>query len=139
MEVKKLNKDAKLPKKQHSGDLGYDVFANEDVKIGIEDSELVDTGVAIKLPGGWGCFVKDRSSYASKFNIETAAGVIDAGYRGEVKILIRNHNETSFWIRKGDKIAQLVPIPVTNFDIQEVEGFSETDRGADGFGSTGND
>lgn len=139
MQVKKLNKDAKLPKKEHTGDLGYDIFANEDKKISIEDSELVDTGVAIKLPEGWGCFVKDRSSYASKFNVETAAGTIDAGYRGEVKILVRNHGEGPFQIRKGDKIAQLVPIPVTNFNIQEVEGFSETDRGSDGFGSTGND
>ena len=135
--VKKLDRDARLIEKANRGDLGYDIFANENVAISPGKSELVDTGVALQPPEEWGLFIKDRSSYASSKNLETAAGVIDQGYRGEVKVLIRNHENRLHRVLRGDKIAQLVPIPVTNFDAKEVNEFGQTERGADGFGSTG--
>ncbi len=135
--IKKLDRDAKLVEKANQGDLGYDIFANENVAINPGKSELIDTGVALQPPQGWGFFIKDRSSYASSKNLETAAGVIDQGYRGEVKVLIRNYENRPHRVLRGDKIAQLVPISATSFDIQEVSQFNETQRGADGFGSTG--
>ena len=135
--VKKLDRDARLIEKANRGDLGYDIFANENVAISPGKSELVGTGVALQPPEGWGLFIKDRSSYASSKNLETAAGVIDQGYQGEVKVLIRNHENRLYRVLRGDKIAQLVPIPVTNFDVKEVNEFCQTERGSDGFGSTG--
>ncbi len=135
--IKKLNRDAKLVEKANRGDLGYDIFANENVAISPGESELVGTEVALQPPEGWGLFIKDRSSYASSKNLETAAGVIDQGYQGEVKVLIRNHENKPHRVLRGDKIAQLVPIPITNFGVQKVDQFNETERGASGFGSTG--
>jgi len=96
VEVKKLDEDAKLIEKANQGDLGYDIFANENVSISSGTSELVDTGVALSPPEGWGLFIKDRSSYASTKKLETAAGVIDCGYRGEVKVLMRNHRNSHY-------------------------------------------
>jgi len=135
--VKKVDGDAKLIEKANRGDLGYDIFANENVSISSGTSELVDTGIALSPPEGWGLFIKDRSSYASTKKLETAAGVIDCGYRGEVKVLMRNHRNSHYRVLRGDKIAQLVPIPVTNFDVQEISEFGQTERGSRGFGSTG--
>lgn len=137
MNVKKFTETAKLPEKAYgSGDLGYDIFSDERLWINSGTSELVDTGIAIEPPPEWGFFIKDRSSYAASKDLETAAGVIDENYRGEIKVLIRNHSKQDYLIEKGDKIAQLVPIPVTDFEINEVNEFDETKRGTGGFGSS---
>lgn len=137
MNVKKFSETAKLPEKAYgSGDLGYDIFSDEDVWVQADSSKLVDTGIGIEPPKEWGFFIKDRSSYASSKKLETAAGVIDSGYRNEIKVLIRNHSTSDYKIEKGDKIAQLVPIPVTDFEINEVESLEESKRGERGFGSS---
>lgn len=136
IQVKKLSENAKLPQKSHLGDLGYDLYAVEDVLIRPGKSKLVGTGVSFKMPKGWGFIIKDRSSYACN-NLETAAGVVDEGYRGEVKVLIRNFSGGPKTINVGDKIAQFVPERVTNFDVVEVDELDETARGVGGFGSTG--
>lgn len=138
MKIKKLVDEATLPQKAHAGDLGYDLFAAEDISIFPGETKLISTGVAIQFPVGYGGIIKDRSSIATKRKLFTVAGVIDNGYVGELKVALHNSGYNLQKIETGDKIAQLVLIPVTNFSIEEVdEVYSADERGEGGFGSTG--
>lgn len=138
MKVKRLQEDAVLPTKAHTGDLGYDLYANEDITLYPVSTELVSTGVSIQFPKGFGGLIKDRSSIATKRKVFTVAGVIDNGYTGEIRIALFNSTPYRINFNKGDKIAQLVLIPVTDFEIEEVDEIVTSDgRGEDGFGSTG--
>lgn len=136
LKVKKLVPSAHLPEKARAGDLGFDLFAVERVVIHPGEMRAVGTGVAVEFPPGWGGVIKDRSSMAMK-RLTISAGVIDNGYRGEIKILITNHSTASHTIEPDQKIAQLIPIPVTDWKIEEAHELSDTHRGDNGFGSTG--
>ena len=137
LKVKRHTDTAKLPEKAHQGDLGYDVFADEDKWIEPGGYKLVSTGISVhNSTYKYGFIIKDRSSIAMK-GLFTHAGVIDAGYTGEIKVLFHNNSSTAIKLEKGDKIAQLVPQPVVNFEVEEVEELFETKRGKNGFGSTG--
>ena len=139
MKVKKLRPDAKLPHKAHAGDLGYDLFSDEGVAIFPHETKVVKTGIAIQFPVGYGGFIKDRSSVATKKGLHTVAGVIDNGYTGEIGMALYNGTESLIHIAPGEKIAQLVLIPTVDFTIEEViETISLDGRGDNGFGSTGN-
>lgn len=139
MKVKKLRPDAKLPHKAHAGDLGYDLFSDEGVAIFPHETKVVKTGIAIQFPAGYGGFIKDRSSVATKKGLHTVAGVIDNGYTGEIGMALYNGTESVIHIAPGEKIAQLVLIPTVDFTIEEViETISLDGRGDNGFGSTGN-
>lgn len=137
LRVLRLTPEAKLPTKANPGDLGYDLYASESVSLNSMNGLLVEipTGIAIQLPEGWGAKIEDRSSMA-KNGFMTCGGVIDAGYRGEIIILARCFFGTIF-IGKGQKVAQLVPVRVTDFDICEVDHLMQTIRGGKGFGSSG--
>lgn len=138
MKIKKIIDTAILPQKAHAGDLGYDLFAAEDISIFPGETKLITTGVAIQFPVGYGGIIKDRSSVATKRKLFTVAGVIDNGYIGELQVALHNSGYNMQKISAGDKIAQLVLIPVTNFHIEEVvEVYSADQRGLGGFGSTG--
>jgi dUTP pyrophosphatase len=138
MKIKRVVEGATLPQKAHPGDLGYDLFAAEDVSIYPGETKLVSTGVAIQFPVGYGGIIKDRSSVATKRKLFNVAGVIDNGYVGEIKFALHNSGYNLQKINFGDKMAQLVLIPVTNFHIEEVdEVYSADERGDGGFGSTG--
>lgn len=138
MKVMRLFESAKLPQKAHAGDLGYDLFSSHDALIIPGDTILISTGIAIQFPEGYGGFIKDRSSVATKNKLFTVAGVIDNGYIGEIKIAVHNATGTHAVIQKGDKIAQLVLIPTVDFPIEEVRDLVSSDeRGDGGFGSTG--
>jgi deoxyuridine 5'-triphosphate nucleotidohydrolase len=137
LKVKRLTETARLPEKAHTGDLGYDVFADEDKWIPYGEYRLISTGISVfNNTYKYGFVIKDRSSIAMK-GLFTHAGVIDAGYTGEIKIFFHNVSSTSIKLEKGDKIAQLIPTKVINFEIEEVEELFKTKRGNDGFGSTG--
>ena len=137
LKVKRLTETARLPEKAHQGDLGYDVFADEDKWIEPGGFKLISTGISVHNSSyKYGFIIKDRSSIAMK-GLFTHAGVIDAGYTGEIKVLFHNVSSTSIKIEKGDKIAQLVPTKVVNFEVEEVDELFETKRGKNGFGSTG--
>jgi deoxyuridine 5'-triphosphate nucleotidohydrolase len=137
LKVKRLTDTARLPEKAHQGDLGYDVFADEDKWIPYGEYRLISTGISIWSNSyKYGFIIKDRSSIAMK-GLFTHAGVIDSGYTGEIKIFFHNVSNTSIKIEKGDKIAQLVPTKVINFEIEEVDELFKTKRGKNGFGSTG--
>lgn len=139
LRVKKLSENAILPHKAHGGDLGYDLFALEDIWIFPNMTAIVKTGIAIQLPDGYGAFIKDRSSVSTKRDLFTVAGVIDNGYVGEIGVALHNANpDNAQKIEAGTKIAQLVLIKTVNFEVQEVEEVLSSDqRGANGFGSTG--
>lgn len=137
MKIKRLTPTAIVPVRAHVTDLGYDLFADQDVVLYRNESVKISTGIAIGFPAGFGGFIKDRSSMASK-GLFTTGGVIDNGYIGEISVMLTNGNGNKQYIVQGDKIAQLVLIPVTNVEIEEVDSLEETDRGENGFGSTGN-
>jgi dUTP pyrophosphatase len=138
MKVMKLVSTAKLPEKAHAGDLGYDLFSLYDEIIYPDETVLVRTGIAIQFPEGYGAFIKDRSSVATKQKMFTVAGVIDNGYVGEIRVALHNAANDAIRIKAGDKIAQFVLIPTVNFAVEEVSEVVSADaRGTGGFGSTG--
>ena len=139
LQVKLLSNHAKLPQKAHAGDLGYDLYADSPAAIFPGETKVVKTGIAIQFPAGYGGFIKDRSSVATKKGLFTVAGVIDNGYIGEICIALHNGTDSLIHVAPGEKIAQLVLIPTVSFEIEEVDELVSADqRGVGGFGSTGN-
>ncbi len=141
MRVKLLDPRSKAPTCEHPGfDLGYDLYALEDVTLYGGQTIKVRTGIAIEfLYGVFGGIIKDRSSVAAK-GIAVSAGVIDNGYRGEIIVLMTFHGRPLAYvdIKAGDKIAQIVPTRIrTSEPVEVVEELSESIRGEKGFGSSG--
>jgi len=130
---------AKLPRKSHPEDVGYDVFADEEVCIRSGCTACVDTGLKMSMPTGWECQIRPRSGLALKNGITVinAPGTIDPNYRGLVKIALINHSREQFLITKHMKVAQFVFKQVPEVSIIEVDELDETSRGEGGFGSTG--
>jgi dUTP pyrophosphatase len=146
LRVKKLHPDAILPTKAYPGDLGWDLYACESLVLERKETSLVSTGIAIAFPSGYGGLIRDRSSIATKRELFVVAGVIDNGYRNEIKVAFYNpgHVDSGWYepyrdvINVGDKIAQLILLPVFNPALIEVSEFEdETVRGEKGFGSSG--
>lgn len=138
MKVKRLSENSVLPHKAHAGDLGYDLYASEEVVLMAGQTKLVSTGIAIQFPEGYGGLLRDRSSVATKRNLFVVAGVIDNGYIGEILIALHNSTDGYERITVGEKIAQLILIPTVNFHAEEVDELVSADeRGTGGFGSTG--
>ena len=142
MRVKKLEPAAKIPTRAYQGDLGFDLYALEDTEIPAVSEDgglpvvLIRTGIAVEFPPGWGGFIKDRSSVAVKKKLHVIAGVIDNGYRGEIKIAVVNLSGKVQKVEAGERIAQLVPVVLYPYDVQETDSLSNTERGDGGFGSS---
>uniref|UniRef100_L2G7K1 Deoxyuridine 5'-triphosphate nucleotidohydrolase n=1 Tax=Colletotrichum fructicola (strain Nara gc5) TaxID=1213859 RepID=L2G7K1_COLFN len=134
LQVKKLSDKARLPT---PGAAVYDLYAAKPTTIPARGKALVSTDMAISVPAGTYGRVAPRSGLASKNFIDTGAGVIDADYRGEVKVLLFNHADSDFEVAEGDRIAQLVVERIFTPEIVEVQELEESVRGAGGFGSTG--
>lgn len=136
---KRIHPDATLPAYAHASDAGMDVRSVEDLTIPAGRRALVHTGLVMELPLGYEAQVRPRSGLALKHGITVlnTPGTIDAGYRGEVGVILANFGDADFAVKKGDKIAQIVIAPVTQPEIVEVADVNATDRGAGGFGSTG--
>lgn len=135
--VKKLSPDASIPTRGSAFAAGYDIYASRPTTIPARGKTLVSTDISIATPAGTYGRIAPRSGLAAKHFIDTGAGVIDADYRGEVKVLLFNFNETEFKVEKGDRIAQLVLERIYTPEVKEVESLEESVRGAGGFGSTG--
>ena len=136
LKVKRLSPHAVLPTIGHPGeDIGYDLYASEDVTIAARGAAGVPTGIAIEFDPPAGGVVKTRSGMAKK-RLMCNAGVIDAGYRGEVIVLMENLGDSAYEIKRGDKIAQLLEHPFLAKEVVEAE-LGDAARGAKGFGSTG--
>jgi dUTP pyrophosphatase len=142
LRVKRLEADARLPEVAHVGeDLGYDVFALEGVRLDVRQTVKVRTGIAVEARHSGsgaplGLLVRDRSSMAAR-GIATTGGVIDAGYRGEILVLMTNLGNAAVDLKAGEKIAQMIPVPVLTGPVEEVEILEVSERAQKGFGSSG--
>jgi dUTP pyrophosphatase len=137
--VKKLTYDAILPTRGSDGSVGYDLYSVVDTVVPSQaGNALVGTGIALSIPPGCYGRVAPRSGLAVKHCIQVGAGVIDPDYTGEVKVVLFNHGDKDFEVKKGDRIAQLVLEKCDTPIIKEIGLLDETLRGSDGFGSTGN-
>jgi dUTP pyrophosphatase len=139
VEVLRLDAGLPLPRYARAGDAGLDLHAARDVILEAGERALVETGVAVAIPPGWAGFVLPRSGLALRHGVTVlnAPGLIDAGYRGEIKVLLVNCGGVRASLARGDRIAQLVVQPVAQAMLAEVEVLPPSDRGAGGFGSTG--
>ncbi|KAL6886635.1 dUTP diphosphatase [Trichoderma longibrachiatum] len=137
LHVKKLSPQARLPTRGSAFAAGYDLYAAKDTVVPARGKVLVDTDISIAVPAGTYGRIAPRSGLASKHFIDTGAGVIDADYRGPVKVLLFNHADADYEIKEGDRIAQLVLERIVTPDVVEVGELEESVRGAGGFGSTG--
>jgi dUTP pyrophosphatase len=142
LRVRRLEAEARLPVVAHPGeDLGYDLFALEAVRLAPRATVKVRTGIAVeardpRTGDALGLLVRDRSSMAAR-GIATTGGVIDAGYRGEILVVMTNLGDAAVELKAGEKIAQMVPVPVLTGAVEDVEDLEDSLRAAKGFGSTG--
>lgn len=147
--VKLLNRNAKAPARSHSTDAGWDLFCTARVTLAPGETKTVPTGIAMEIPEGWYAQVKSRSGLGSRGLVVTA-GVIDSGYRGEIGVVMINTNTASeharpygdtnpgyISFRPGDKIAQVVFLPVPEVTLEITDSLNDSHRGENGFGSTG--
>nr|WP_245529029.1 dUTP diphosphatase [Beutenbergia cavernae] len=140
MLLRRLDPDLPAPSYAHAGDAGADLRARHDVDLAPGERALVPTGVAIALPPGWVGLVHPRSGLAARSGVTTlnAPGTIDAGYRGEIGVILVNHDPSrTAQVRRGDRIAQLVVQRVAHARFVEVEDLPGSVRSDGGFGSTG--
>lgn len=145
--VKLVELGAKAPTRMTAGSAGFDLYASESAEIPPTRCEpdgraevgraLVSTGLVIELPPGTVGRVASRSGLSVKANIEAGAGWIDSDYRGTVKVELKNLSAHPFRVSQGDRIAQLVVLPVVEVEVRIVDTIHDTDRGGGGFGSTG--
>ena len=139
LSFKRIHPDAVLPAYAHPGDAGLDVRSVEDLVIPAGGHALVHTGLVAAIPDGYELQVRSRSGLALKSGVMVlnSPGTVDAGYRGEIGVILANFGDGEFRVAKGDRVAQLVAAPVTVAEISETDSVGDTDRGAGGFGSTG--
>lgn len=140
MRIKLLNDKAKIPCRAHSTDAGADLFSIEDCLIRPGERRPVSTGISLEIPEGYYGRIAPRSGLAAKSGIDVLAGVLDSSYRGEIKVILLNTDQSNprdFEIKAGDRIAQLIIEKHYNFEFEVVDSLEETTRGVGGFGSTG--
>lgn len=135
--IRLFSPGARVPSKSHQGDAGWDLYSSSDVTVLPGETKVVPTGVAMEIPEGWYGQIKARSGLGSK-GVVVTAGVVDSGYRGEIGVVVVNtKRDGEFAFRAGDKVAQMVFLPVPEVEFELREELEATARGADGFGSTG--
>ncbi len=137
--LRRLREDAVAPTQAYPGDAGLDLAACERVEIGPGDRAVVGTGLAVAIPEGYAGFVQPRSGLAAEHGITilNAPGLIDSGYRGEVRVVLHNTDRAEpFVVEPGMRIAQLVVVPIPDLELTEVEELPESERGVRGFGSS---
>ena len=139
LKIKKLQKDAQIPSYQSEEASGFDLHSIENIILKPGERKLIRTGIAFEIEYGYEIQIRPRSGLAFKYGITVlnTPGTIDSDYRGEIKVLLINHSNRSFEIKKGDRIAQAIVTPIIQAKIVEVKELSNTKRGNKGFGSTG--
>lgn len=136
LKVKKIHKDAKVPSYGHVGDAGLDLFSVMECVLRGGEVRAISTGIQVAIPDGYVGLIWDKSGISLK-NIHRLAGVVDSGYRGEIKVVMANLSTEAFSIEKGMKIAQMLIQPVVRVKVVDSEELDDTSRGKNGFGSTG--
>ena len=141
MKIKvKLDEHAIMPTKAHKEDAGFDLYLPSNVEkkfVHVKEDIIVDTGVHFEIPEGYVGFVKSKSGLSVKHCLEHGAGVVDSGYTGSVAIHLYNHGSETYVFKGGDKLAQIVFIPIPDVELVEVNSLEDTERGSHGFGSSG--
>ena len=141
IKLKKLNDEAKIPERGSDFAAGYDLFANisEETEILPHETKLIGTGISCAIPEGYfgGIFARSGLSLKEGLRPANCVGVIDADYRGEIKVALRNHSGETFTVAPGDRIAQMVISPVIAASFEVVDELDDTERASGGFGSTG--
>ena len=139
--IKKLDPSVELPSYKTNGASGMDLmaFIKKPINIKSESSSIIPTGLSVAFSKDFEIQIRPRSGLAAKNNISVlnTPGTIDSDYRGEIKVIIYNHGRSDFVINKGDRIAQMILMPVIKMELEEAENLPETIRGKGGFGSTG--
>ena len=137
VKVKRLNESATVPTKANLSDAGWDLYSTENLLIEPNSRALVKTGISFAIPEKYVGLIWPRSGMAVKYGIDVYAGVIDAGYRGEVGVCLFNSSSKDFYIQTGDRIAQVLFQKISQHKLIEVSDLSNSDRGQKGFGSSG--
>ena len=137
IKVKKISTSAITPTKANEFDAGWDLYASEDAIIDPSKTELISTDISFAIPDGYVGLIWDRSGMAAKRGLHRFAGVIDSGYRGEVKVCLWNSADKYCIIHAGERIAQIIFQEVPQFSLKEVASLDDTERGEGGFGSSG--
>lgn len=132
----KLDPGAYMPERAHEADAGYDLRSPIKARLYAGEAVVIDTGVHIQIPRGFVGMLKSKSGLNVKHDI-VGEGVIDSGYTGSIRIKLYNHGAESYMIEVGDKISQLVILPIITPELELVDELEETERGDGGFGSTG--
>jgi dUTP pyrophosphatase len=135
----RLDPELPPPRPAHHGDAGFDLVSSEDVTLAPGERAAIPTGLAVQIPAGHAGFVLPRSGHALRHGVGVvnSPGLIDSGYRGEVKVILINHGDETVSFQRGDRIAQLVVVAVPSIDLVEVERLDDSTRGEGGFGSSG--
>ena len=131
-----LDNGAKMPTKAHRADAGFDLYSRETVIVSAKESATFDTGVHMQIPEGFVGFLKSKSGLNVKHGI-TSEGVIDSGYTGSIVVKLYNHSGKDYKVQIGDKISQIVLLPIAMTDLELVKDFENSERGNNGFGSSG--
>lgn len=131
-----LDTGATMPRKAHAADAGFDIFARETRIVPAKGAAVFDTGVHVEIPFGYVGFLKSKSGLNVKRGI-TSEGVIDAGYTGSICVKLYNNSDQDYIVEKGDKISQLVILPISTEELELADRLTETERGNNGFGSSG--
>lgn len=137
IKIKRLDKDLPVPVYAYKGDAAFDLLSREEIEVVSGGWKEVPTGIALEIPDGYAGLIWDKSGIAIKNGIKTLGGVIDAGYRGEVKVGIVNLSDKAYKFEKGQRVAQMIIQKIEQVEFVEVSELSETDRGGKGFGSSG--
>ncbi|MFT4310596.1 MAG: dUTP diphosphatase [Candidatus Woesearchaeota archaeon] len=137
LNVKKLHPQAIIPEFQRKGDAAVDLHTTQTITIEPQQRMAAPTGIATEFPSGYVALIKDRSGLALKNGIHTLGGVIDANYRGEIKVILHNTSHEAYTIQVGERIAQMILLQLPHISIQEVDELSDSNRGQLGFGSSG--
>jgi dUTP pyrophosphatase len=139
VKVKKLSPEAQIPKTANPGDVAFDLFSIIDYELKPGNRYAIPTGIAVEIPIGYEGQVRPRSGLGLKYGLTVinAPGTIDSGYRGEIRVTLLNLGNEPFQVRKRMRIAQLAIRPVPKVQFLEVDELSDTERGEEGFGSTG--
>lgn len=137
LKIKKLDSEAIVPHYAHSDDAGFDLFSIKDIEIAPGSRLQIQTGIAMEIPEDFVGLIWDKSGLSHKNGLKTLGGVIDSGYRGEVKVGLINLSNETYVLEKGHKIAQMIIQKKETCEIAEVDELSDTPRGEGGFGSTG--
>jgi dUTP diphosphatase len=139
LEVMRVREDARVPARAYAGDAGLDLAACAPIRLAPGERALVPTGLAVAIPQGYAGFVQPRSGLAAGHGIAVvnSPGLIDSGYRGEIQVVLLNTDrERTFTAEAGERIAQLVVLPVPQLEVREVDDLPPSQRGARGFGSS---